>query len=457
MNRLVPSLATLLLVLGLAGAAGPAAADPVLLPDSTLVDRWTLPNGLRVVTRSIKGTGVVAITLAYRFGRDDDPANRRGLAQVMGELAFMAKAGDLPERTLEELDSQRPAGWSYPVMRHATLLSEGATVAQFPGVLAEMARRMKGVDVDAAALKRAVTQVKLDLRSQLEGPAELSAGFVAREAALGRTEAEIRAIVSGRDLDALTPAEVLQWMRRAYVPANAVLSLTGDLSNVDVRRLVESQFGALPAGEAMPDPAPLTLRPATIAMTRATAPAAGAVGLIAPSLDDTLHATFYLTTAVFGIMGEQATARLTGDDRRRYQFALFDEPELARVFPDVPPGVGPERLGEAVDALLEPLQQFTLLSRWLIQSRDRTAYLLGGPVPPSVMRQMKSTPRMQIAFSRAQASCELIRGPAFWAEYRRRLERVDALAARPMFAQFADPARQVRVVLAPSAKAAKKP
>lgn len=456
-NRLVPAACAVVLAAALGAAAllrpAPAAAAPATLLDSTTVDRWTLANGLRVVTRTIKGTGVVAITLGYRFGRNDDPADRRGLAQVLGELAFMGPAGELPARTLEDLDGQRPVGWGYPVMRHATLLTEGATVQQFPGVLAEVARRMKGPDVNAATLKHAIAQVKLDLRAQLDGPAEVSAGFVAREAALGRSEAEIRSLVSGRDLDALTPAEVSQWLRKAYVPANAVLSLTGDLGSLDVRRMVESLFGALPAGAPMPEAAEAALRPATFTMTR-PGETVGAIGLIAPPLDDSTHAAFYLAASVFGIMSEQMSARSGADDRRRFQYGLFDEPELARVFPDVQPGVGPERLGEAVTALIAPMEQFTLLSRWIVQSRDRTAYLLGGPVPPAMMRQMKSNPRMQVGFSRAQASCELIRGPEFWAGYRERLARVDAVAARPMLERMDDERYQVRVVLGPGAKAA---
>jgi hypothetical protein len=93
----------LLLALALAGPASrpsPATAAAVMLADSTLVDRWTLPNGLRVVTRTIRGSGVAAITVGYRFGRNDDPAGRNGLAQLLGELAFMGPAGDIPARTI---------------------------------------------------------------------------------------------------------------------------------------------------------------------------------------------------------------------------------------------------------------------------------------------------------------------------------------------------------------------
>jgi len=315
------------------------------------------------------------------------------------------------------------------------------------------------VDVDAATLKAAVAQVKLDLREQLEGSAEVSAGFVVREVAAGRTDAEIRALVAGRDLDAVTPAEALQWLRKVHVPANAVLSLTGDLGNVDVRRMVESLFGSIAAGAPLPGAPETKLQPAARTLARTQGPVA-AVGLIAPALDDTTHPAFYLATAAMGLMGEQVTRR-AGDTKQRFQFGLFDEPELARLFPELPPGgAPPSQLSEAVAVLAEPLQQLPMLPRWLGMSRDRMRHLLGGPMHPTIARQLAKNPRLLVGFSRAQASCELIRGPSFWDAYRERMERVDASAAVPMLQRMTDPRYQVLVVLEPGAgpkAAAKKP
>src|SRR5262245_40588525 len=103
------------------------AAAPDTLADGTRIERWTLANGMKVVTRSAPGAGAVAITLGYRMGIDDDPAGRSGLAQLLGDLTFTSAAGNQPDRTPEELDSQRPLGWSYAVLRHMTLATEVAT------------------------------------------------------------------------------------------------------------------------------------------------------------------------------------------------------------------------------------------------------------------------------------------------------------------------------------------
>ena len=129
--------------------AAPALAAPVpppqTLSDSTVVRTWTLDNGLRVFTRHIPDAQAVAITVGYSVGTDDDPPGMEGLGQALGELAFMAPAGDIPARNREELDSQRSLGWSFPISRCTTLFTEGASVEQFPGVLSQAAARTRGV------------------------------------------------------------------------------------------------------------------------------------------------------------------------------------------------------------------------------------------------------------------------------------------------------------------------
>ena len=132
-----------------AGASTPvpprsSASGPDTLADHTSVERWALDNGLRVTTRNFPDAGGVAVTVGYPFGSDQDPEGREGLAQLLGRLVFLSPAGEFPERTPEEMESQRPHGWSYTVTRRATLLTEVASIGQFPGALREFAARMRG-------------------------------------------------------------------------------------------------------------------------------------------------------------------------------------------------------------------------------------------------------------------------------------------------------------------------
>ncbi|MBK7369815.1 MAG: insulinase family protein [Candidatus Eisenbacteria bacterium] len=123
--------------------ARPAAAG--LLPDSTMFDGWKLANGLEVRARHVPGASGVAIVVAYRAGSSYEPPAREGMAQLLAELQFHAPAGDIPERSREEMASLRPLGWGVQVNERLATLTEIAAPDRFPGVLHQVATRMRGV------------------------------------------------------------------------------------------------------------------------------------------------------------------------------------------------------------------------------------------------------------------------------------------------------------------------
>src|SRR5258706_2300812 len=151
---------TIVIASGLPSPAEAATAPATMLADSTFAQGWKLANGLRVVTRHIPGSGGVAMTMAYGVGGDDDPPGREGLTMLLAEVGFTAAAGDIPERSRTELASQRPLGWSFLPTRRTTMFTEISTPARFPGVLKEIATRMRGVTVTRDGLREALGNVR---------------------------------------------------------------------------------------------------------------------------------------------------------------------------------------------------------------------------------------------------------------------------------------------------------
>ncbi len=429
-----------------------AAAPADTLADGTRVERWTLANGMKVVTRSAPGSRAVAITLGYRMGIDDDPAGRSGLAQLLGELAFTAAAGIQPERVPGELDSQRPLGWSYPVLRHMTLLTEVASLDRFPQVLAQVAERAKGVTVDAAQLGVARARVKKELAQQLFGEPTLVLNHQLREIARGRSDGEIVRHASGSEIERVTLDEAQQELRRWHCPANAVLSLVGDFGAVDVHALVERQFGSIPGGAARPEPAMAPLRPVMRAMRRDGAPI-GTIGILAPALSDSSHPSFYMAAMVFGSLCQETWNQGAAQGASRFQFALVDEPELFRLFPDVPKTEGdPGRLVSTLRLATDILPTLTIPDDEFDQMRSSMTVVLGGPMPRAQRTALATNPGLLHSLARSQAACELRMDPGFWERYRRSLETVHPGSVSHWKDWFEAPAHQVVLLLTPNPK-----
>jgi hypothetical protein len=442
----------------------PSAAAPVApaaavaggldtLSDGTTVGHWSLDNGLRVIARSIPGAPVVAITVAYPFGSDDDPPGRSGLALAMCQLGFLAPAGDLPQRSRAELDERRPEGWSFTATRRATMFSEIAPVPRFPAILREVATRMRGVTVSHEALRKAVEDAHHDTEQQVHGASTASLYWLAREVALGRGEADIPRQAAGRDLDRMTVAEAQDLLRQRFVPANAVLSLAGDLSGLDLHALVQNLFADIPAGSQVGSPAADSLRPAArVVRLGPPGPARAVVGIIAPALSDTLHPYFYFGLTMLASQFDQQW-RKKGDPpgREFFHYAPFDEPDLARLFPpleskDATPAGLTRVLNNAVDSvdrLLFSDESYEQVRRLLLGS-------LGGPLDEVSRTRSRVDRPMLYVMARSMAARELLGGERFWARYRRTIERMPAGGISRWVDYIAERTHQVRVVVAPA-------
>lgn len=429
-----------------------AVPPPQVLPDSTVFRSWTLDNGLRVVTRHIPDAMAVAITVGYSVGTDDDPPGMEGLGQVLGELAFMAPAGDIPARNREELDSQRALGWSFPVSRRTTLFTEIASVEQFPGVLSQVAVRMRGVQVTRQDLTDAVNHARTELNDQLFGSALGALYYQVREVGMGRKDEDILRRASGKGLGKLTPTEADQQLKRRFVPANATLSLAGNLENVDATALIQNLFGPIPAGTRFARASQPRLQSGsrTLALEGLKSPA-GVVAVLAPALEDSLHPSFYLNSLMLGSHFNHIWLReREGQVPNRHHYAIFDEPDLMRIFPLPDPAVTQaEGLGRQVDGALSTFSALIVTSEPYEELRESVLWLLGGPIGPDLMGRMKTEPGLLHTMARSQAGRSLWGGEKFWADYRARFTKEAPGGLGHWIEYFKDPKNQIRLLMVP--------
>src|SRR5439155_19137223 len=108
-----------------------------------------------------------------------------GLARLAAEVQMMGAAGEVPERSRKEMETLRPEGWSIKVTSRNTQLAEVARPAQFPGMLRQIATRLRGLTVGEGVFKAAVATVRRETGEELFGPPETSLYFQVREFATG--------------------------------------------------------------------------------------------------------------------------------------------------------------------------------------------------------------------------------------------------------------------------------
>ncbi len=449
MNRTLPRwTATAAAAAALLLASGPvASAAPTVLDDSTRVEQWTLANGLRVATRHVPGASSVAITLAFGTGTAADPPGREGLARLLAETWFTAAAGEIPERTHAEMASLRPLGWTVKALPRVSLFVEVASVQQFPGVLHQTAVRMRGVRVTAKEARAALASAREDLSAATVNPDGL-AWLLLRAIAAGADSATLRRIVEGGTLAAVAPRDLERLLRERFVPANAVLSLAGDLGEVGLHPLIEREFGGLAAGPA-PARSPDTLRPAvaTWALPGLSGPA-GVLGVIAPAITDSLHPEFFLSMLVIGSRAREVWGDPAPPFTHRFTYSLFEDPDLVRFFPPMDAEQGDTTwLAARLEEILVPMSRADVSAETFDGLKRGVSWMLGGPMAENLAPRARTDVGLIANLSTSAAMRELWQPESFWADYRRRFDSIATVPIGPWCRYALDPEREVRLAL----------
>jgi hypothetical protein len=253
-----------------------------------------------------------------------------------------------------------------------------------------------------------------------------------------------------RGLDRVGLAEIQKAIATTFVPANGVLSIAGNLEGPDLRAMVEREFGSIPAGRPLPA-APHHRFVAGSAGLRwpGIEHPAGCVGVVAPSLSDSLHPLYYLSLLVLAARLGETWGPPTPPLTSRFQYSILDDPELIRFYPRLEPGDRtPTNLGEALEDGLGANATLVADEEGLESLRDGVSWLLGARLPREILPRFQRTPGLLALLSSSAASRQLWGGEAVWAPYRRRFERTN-IDAVGLIARLRNPHNQVRLMLRP--------
>jgi hypothetical protein len=283
-----------------------------------------------------------------------------------------------------------------------------------------MATRMRGVTVTPAAVKSALATLKRESGEELFGAADEALYFQVRPYSQGATSGDVVDLAAMKALDKVTPKDVAQRLA-AFAPAHAVLAIAGDLGGINLHALIDHEFAGIAAGSPPDDPAGPAFRPTMNVASRPDIDhPIGVVAVHAPALTDSLHPLFFMSLLLMGQDCQQEWP-VQPPVRSRFRYAILDEPDLVRFYPPVPrDSTSPRVLAATFEGTITELANKIIYPEVYEPLRDNVLWLLGGPMPPRVLRNVRTDGAALNVLCGSMAARELTGGETFWAEYRRR-------------------------------------
>jgi predicted Zn-dependent peptidase len=224
---------------------------PLRIPASKYpVERFTLPNGLRVVLSPDRSAPVVGVAVVYDVGIRSEPEGRTGFAHLFEHLMFQGS------ESLEKLAHFRYVQGSGGTFNGSTHFDYTDYFETLPSNALERALfleadRMRAPRITDENLHNQIDVVKEEIRVNvlnrpyggfpwLRLPPVMFDTFPNAHDGYG----------SFGDLESATVADAADFFDRYYAAGNAVLAVSGDLDVDTTKTLVERHFGDVPARPA---------------------------------------------------------------------------------------------------------------------------------------------------------------------------------------------------------------
>lgn len=261
-----------------------------------------LPNGLRVVVLPDRSSPVAAVSMLYDVGFRSEPEGRSGFAHLFEHMMFQGTKR-VPRGEFDRLVLGNGGVLNGMTTPDYTVYYEVVPSSAIELALFLEADRMRSLVLDQENLdnQRAVVQEEIRL-NVLNRPYGKFPWIQLPEVMFDTYPNAHDGYGSFEDLDAASLGDIRRFFSRFYRPANAVLSICGDVDPDVALDMVEHHFGDVPGGRrprrpSFAEPIGDGVRRAEVADVFAPAPAL-ALGYRVPDPVDDLEGVLALD--VFG-------------------------------------------------------------------------------------------------------------------------------------------------------------
>src|SRR5919109_2121335 len=209
--------------------------------------RYTLPNGLRVVLAPDRAAPVVAVSVHYDVGFRSEPEGRTGFAHLFEHLMFQGS------ESLEKLAHFRHVQGSGGIFNGSTHQDYTDYYQVLPSAALERALfleadRMRAPKITEENLRNQIDVVKEEIRLNVLNRPYGGFPWILLPPVLFKTFANAHnGYGSFVDLEATTVDQASDFFDQYYAPGNATLVVAGDLDVEKTKEMVEHHFGSIPA------------------------------------------------------------------------------------------------------------------------------------------------------------------------------------------------------------------
>jgi predicted Zn-dependent peptidase len=356
------------LALGLA-AASPVLAKTPVGPDPSLVasvnipyERFTLPNGLRVIVHTDRKAPIVAVSIWYHVGSKDEPEGKTGFAHLFEHLMFNGTEHFNKDWfiALQDMGATQYNGTTW---FDRTNYFQNVPTPALPRILFLESDRMGHLlgAIDQTKLSNQIGVVQNEKRQGDNQPYGLTEYRILEGLFPEGHPYRHSTIGSMKDLDAASLDDVKNWFKTWYGPNNAVLVLAGDIDAATAKPLVEKYFGDIPPGPAVSQrlKAWVPKRETTVREVMQDQVANTRIYRVwaVPGRNDAQTADLSIAAAT---LAGGDTSRLYKDLVRDKQLAVgvngyvqdFEAVSLFQLEIDVKPGVDPAKVNARLDELI---------------------------------------------------------------------------------------------------------
>jgi len=286
------------------------------------IQSWTTANGTRVYFVESRALPIVDVQVDFRAGGTEVAPGKAGLAGLTRGL-LDAGAGELDEDAIANrvADLGAQIGGGADMDRASVSLRTLSSPAEREGAVALLATLIQRPTFPAAAVEREKSRSIAGLKeSDTQPDAILSRRFAAAvfpDHPYGR-------LPSAESMASLNREDLVDFHRRHYTAAGAVVSVVGDVSRSEAEAIATRLTGALPVGEAPVQPTDATLAVGqTIRVPHPSAQAHIAVGQ--PGIRRGDPDFFPLVVGNYILGGGGFVSRLTREvrEKRGYAYSVY--------------------------------------------------------------------------------------------------------------------------------------